>query len=240
MKLTVVTPALNSASTIRACIESVRSQDYPDIEHLVIDGGSTDGTLDIVKSYGITYTSEHDAGIYDAFNKGVRAASGTVVHILNSDDQYAATNSASTVMAYMNEHNLDLCHGYAEQVTQEGELFKRIGKDLTKKELLAKMRAAHPATFVTKSVYTRYGDYSVGFKVAADHDFMLRVWDRINIGFIPQTLVRMQIGGISTSQFVRSYRESMAAAIINGQAPLSAYIRYSYEIAKNSVLRTFR
>ena len=98
------------------------------------------------------------------------------------------------------------------------------------------MRVAHPATFVARSVYAQYGEYSVGFKVAADHDFLLRVWDKVSVGFIPRTLVRMLVGGASTSQFVISYRESMAASIINGQHPLRAYFRYSYEIGKNAIL----
>lgn len=236
MKLTVITPAFNSAATIRDCIESIRTQDYPDIEHLVIDGGSTDATLDIVNSYGITCVSEPDAGIYDAFNKGIRAATGDIVHILNSDDQYTTPDCVSAVMSLMKERQLDLCHGYTEQVTRDGTFFRRIGRNLTRKELLEKMRVAHPATFVARSVYAQYGEYSVGFKIAADHDFLLRVWDKVSVGFMPRNLVRMMIGGASTSQFVTSYRESMAASIINGQHPLRAYLRYSYEISKNAIL----
>lgn len=143
-------------------------------------------------------------------------------------------------MSFMQDQQLELCHGYAEQVTSEGERFRRIGKDLTRRELLAKMRVAHPATFVAKSVYKKYGDYSVGFKIAADHDFLLRVWDKVEVGFLPRTLVRMRVGGISTSQFVRSYRESMAASIINGHPPLKAYARYVYEIGKNGALSVLR
>lgn len=240
MKLTVVTPAFNSAATLRDCLESVRAQDYPHIEHIVIDGGSQDDTVSILKEYGVAYVSERDAGIYDAFNKGVRKASGEIVHILNSDDRYAANDCVSAVMSLMQEQRLDLCHGYAEQVTAAGQHFRRIGKDLTRRELLAKMRVAHPATFIARSVYAQYGDYSVGFKIAADHDFLLRIWDKVKVGFLPKTLVRMRVGGVSTSQFVRSYRESMAAAIINGHAPFRAYVRYNYEIGKNALLALVR
>lgn len=240
MKLTVVTPVFNGAATIRNCIQSVRDQDYAEIEHIIVDGGSTDGTIDIVRGYGIRYLSEQDAGIYDAFNKGVQLASGDVIHILNADDMYAWPDSASSVMVHMQTGKLDLCHGYAEQIDPNGKVFKRIGKDLDRKELLNKMRAAHPATFVAKSVYRKFGAYSVGFKVAADHDFLLRVWDKVRVGFIPKTIVKMRIGGISTSQFVLSYRESMAAAIINGRSPLAAYIRYNYEIIKNALLYMLR
>ena len=236
MKVTVVTPVFNGAKTIRSCIESVKSQDHSDLEHIVVDGGSTDGTLDIVREYDISYTSEPDAGIYDAFSKGVNRATGDIVHILNSDDMYAGTNSVLQVTEHMAAHGLELCHGYAEQFNERGTV-RRIGKDIGKQELFAKMRVAHPATFVAKSVYLKFGAYSIGFRIAADHEFLLRVWDKVKIGFLPEVLVRMRIGGISTSQFVASYRESMAAAIINGQAPLRAYARYNYEIVKNSLLK---
>ena len=85
MKVSVITPVYNGAATIAECIESVQSQDYKDIEHIVIDGGSTDGTIDIVKKYGVKYITGKDAGIYDAFNKGVINSSGEVLHILNSE-----------------------------------------------------------------------------------------------------------------------------------------------------------
>lgn len=235
MKISVVTPVYNGADTIRSCIESVKSQDYSDLEHIVIDGGSTDGTLDIIREYGLSHTSEPDAGIYDAFNKGVTRANGDIVHILNSDDMYSSAHSVSLVAEHMTTQGLELCHGYAQQVDTTGRSVRRIGKDLHKRELFAKMRVAHPATFVAKSVYRKFGTYSVGFRIAADHEFLLRVWDRVKIGFLPEVLVRMRIGGISTSQFVASYRESMAAAIINGQTPLRAYTRYNYEIVKNAL-----
>jgi len=237
MKITVITPVYNGVKTIRSCIESVKSQDYAAMEHIVIDGGSTDGTMDIVREHDLAYICEPDAGIYDAFNKGVEQAEGDIIHILNSDDTYASPQCVSIVAECMIEQNLELCHGYAQQIDDTGRAVKRIGKDITKRELFAKMRVAHPATFVSKSVYHRFGAYSIGFRIAADHDFLLRVWDKVRIGFLPEVLVMMRIGGISTSQFVDSYRESMAAAIINGQSPLRAYTRYNYEIVKNTLLK---
>lgn len=240
IKISVITPVFNGAEFIADCIESVQAQDYPNIEHLIIDGGSTDGTIDIVNSYGVKYTSEPDAGIYDAFNKGVRCATGEIVHILNSDDLYADSKAVSSVISHMELNSLDLCHGYAEQFNENNIVVKKIGNHVNKKELLKKMRVAHPSTFVAKSVYNRYGSFSVGFKIAADHDFLLRVWEKVEIGFIPRTIVKMRIGGISTTQFVQSYRESMACAIINGQNPFNAYMRYNYEIIKNTALQLFK
>ena len=240
IKVSVITPVFNGAEFIAECIESVQAQDYLNIEHIVIDGGSTDNTIDIVTSYGVKYISEADAGIYDAFNKGIRNASGEIIHILNADDLYADTKAVSAIVSNMTSNNLDLCHGYAEQFNDKNIVVKKIGKNVNKKELLKKMRVAHPATFVSRSVYDQFGSFSVGFKIAADHDFRVRVWDKIEIGFTPRTIVKMRIGGVSTSQFVQSYRESMACAIINGQHPFNAYMRYNYEIVKNAVFQFFK
>ena len=236
IKVSVITPVFNGSKTIAECIESVQAQDYENIEHLIIDGCSTDNTLDIANRYGVTISSEPDAGIYDAFNKGIRSATGDIIHILNADDFYADNKSVSDIASYMTLNNLDLCHGFAEQFNDRKLIVKKIGKDIDKKELLKKMRVAHPATFVRKDVYNKYGSYSVGFKIAADHDFLLRIWDKVAIGFLPKTLVRMRIGGVSTRQFVSSYRESMAATILNGQPPTIAYLRYITELIKNSIM----
>jgi glycosyltransferase len=236
VKVSVVTPVYNGAATIAECIESVQSQEYQNIEHIVIDGGSTDNTIEIVKSYGVLYISEKDTGVYDAFNKGVINTHGDVVHILNADDLYSGKDSVSKVIRHMEANDLDLCHGYVDQFNDYNSKVKRIGKDVTKNELFRKMRVAHPSTFVKRKVYQQYGAFSVGFKVAADQEFLLRVWDEVKVGFIPEGIVNMREGGISTSQFVSSYRESMAASIINGYSPFKAYCVYNYEMMKNIVL----
>ncbi len=235
MKVTVVTPVYNGAKTIKDCIESVKMQDYDDIEHLIIDGKSTDSTIDIVKQYNVRYISEPDAGIYDAFSKGVRLATGDVVHILNSDDMYAAPDVISKMVGFIRDENLDLCHAYVEQINAKNIVIKRIGKDSTKKDLLKKMRVAHPSTFVKKNVYQKYGEFSVGFQIAADHEFLLRVWDKINIGFLPIVITRMRLGGVSTSQVKQSYKESMAATLLHGADPVKAMVRYYYELLKAKV-----
>lgn len=235
-KLTVITPVLNGAKTIRECLVSVKSQDYSFIEHLVIDGGSCDGTLDILKEEGVAYVSEKDAGIYDAFSKGVRVAQGDFVHILNSDDFYASDDVASKIITYMCNNDFDLCHGFIEQIDYTGKIVKRVGRAQDKNALLKKMKVAHPSVFVKKAVYDIYGTFSCGFKIAGDHEFLLRVWDKVNIGFLPMVLVKMRLGGTSNSQIILSYRESMAATILHGAIPLKAVMRYYYEIFKNNWL----
>lgn len=237
MKVSVVTPVFNGEKTLAECIESVRNQDYHDIEHIIVDGNSTDGTLDIIRQYGVKYVSEPDAGIYDAFNKGVRMASGQVIHILNSDDMYASTQVISQVVRHMSEEGVDIFHGYAEQTDSTGHVVKRIGREVTRNQLLNKMYVAHPSTFIRSDVYREYGDYSVGFSIAADQEFMLRVWDKVHVGFFPIVTTKMRLGGASNSQVIRNYRESLAAALLHGRSPVPAFLRYYLELAKSLFLQ---
>jgi glycosyltransferase len=233
--VSVVTPTFNAVTTIEACCESVAGQDYSQIEHLVIDGGSSDGTVAVLKSRGIRHESSPDAGIFDAMSKGVRMASGEFVHILNGDDRYAHSAVLSKTLQAMTAHGWDLCHARAAQVSQSGRIVRVIGRDVNKRQLLEKMRVAHPTVIVHRSVYERYGAFSVGFRVAGDYEFLLRIWDKVRMGFIDEVLVIMAIGGNSTrpENLVRSYRESLAAAVVHGAHPARATIRCGYEIAKH-------
>jgi glycosyltransferase involved in cell wall biosynthesis len=233
--VSVVTPTYNAGSTIRSCCESVASQDYAPVEHLVVDGGSTDGTLEILREYHLRHDSAPDAGLYDALSKGVRMARGEFVHVLCADDQYAHRSVLSSVVASMTAHEWDVCHARAAQVTASGRMVHVIGRNLDKRRLLKKMWVAQPTVVVRRAVYERYGAFSVGFRVAADYEFLLRIWDHVRVGFLDEILVNMTIGGISTrpENVVRSYRESMAAAVIHGAHPASATIRCWYEIAKH-------
>ncbi len=235
MKITVITPVLNGASTINKCINSVKEQNYRDIEYIIIDGGSTDNTVNIIKSSGVKYITEPDAGIYDAFNKGIRAATGEIIHILNADDMYAHHDVVAQMVTHMTDLQLDICHGYVEQINSAGKVVKRIGKETSKQELLSKMRLAHPSTFVRKRVYQSYGGYSVGFKIAADHELFLRVWNSTHIGFLPIVTTQMMLGGASNSQIELSYRESLSACILHGANPVSALCRYYYELLKSII-----
>jgi glycosyltransferase involved in cell wall biosynthesis len=233
--VSVVTAAYNAVSTIQRCCESVVSQDYAPVEHVVADGGSTDGTVDVLRKFGVRYESAPDAGIYDGLSKGVRLAHGEFVHIMDADDWYAHPSVLSSVVAAMTEHEWDVCHARAAHVTASGRVVRVFGRNLDKRHLLKKMRVAYPTVVVRRAVYERYGAFSVGFQVAADYEFLLRIWDQVRVGFLDEILVHVAIGGISTrpENVVRSYRESMAAAVIHGAHPAPATIRCSYEIAKH-------
>jgi glycosyltransferase involved in cell wall biosynthesis len=248
--VTVVTPVFDGERTIRRCLESVRAQDYPRIEHIVVDGGSRDGTPAAIAAAESTaerpvrFTSERDAGVYDAMSKGVRAARGEFVHILNADDRYVDRGVLSRAVAAMHARSLDLHHARARQVDAVGGTVREFGRDIGFGELLAKMRVAHPTVVVRRWVYERHGAFSIGFRVAADHEFLLRVWRKVVVGFSPEVQVLMEIGGISTTagNVVRAYRESMGAAVMHGLNPWTAAARCGYEIAKHRLLfaRSFR
>jgi len=235
-KVSVITPTLNSAANIVECVQSVAAQDYSNIEHIVVDGDSTDGTLELLKSHNVAITSEKDAGIYDALNKGIAQASGEIIHILNADDHYKHETVLSQMVTFMVDNQLDVGHAKVEQVDAEENLVRVIGYDVTRKKLLRKCKVAHPAVFVRRSVYERFGNFSTGFSIAGDHEFFLRIWDRVSIGFIPDVITVMRLGGVSNSQVGLSYRESMAAALVHGQSPSAAYINYYYELLKSAVL----
>ena len=125
-------------------------------------------------------------------------ASGQFVHILDADDRYAHSGVLSSVIAAMTAHDWDVCHGRAAHVTRSGRIVRVNGRPLDKRHLLKKMWAAQPSVVVRRSIYERFGGFSVGFRIAGDYEFLLRIWDHVRVGFLDEILVHMTIGGIST------------------------------------------
>jgi len=236
-KVSVITPTLNCAATIAECLESIASQDYDNIEHIVVDGSSTDETLEILKSHNTNVTSEKDLGIYDAINKGIKRSSGEIIHILNADDHYKHKSVLSQMVAFMTDNQLDVGHARVEQIDHQGRLVRIIGYDVQRSKLLRKCKVAHPAVFVRRNVYEQFGYFNTGFQIAGDHDFFLRIWDRVNIGFLSEVVAVMRLGGVSNTQVRKSYRESMAVALIHGQSPFKAFTIYYYELLKSAILK---
>jgi glycosyltransferase involved in cell wall biosynthesis len=239
-RVSVVTPAYNSAATIARCVESVKAQTYPDIEHIVIDGGSTDGTVELLREMGVRCLSEPDAGIYHAMNKGVRMASGEIIHILNSDDWYSANDVVAMMVDLMESGGVDVCHAQISQVNSQCVEVCVNGVDVSKSQLLKKMKVAHPSCFVRATVYQRFGDYSQGFRIAADYDFILRVWDKVNVGFMPRRIVQMQMNGVSNVNPVRSYKDSLAVSLAHGRGVLSSLFTFCYESVGHYVVMFVR
>jgi len=232
--VTVVTPVWNGVSTIRRCLESVKSQVGVTIEHVVIDGASTDGTVDLLKDSGARVVSEKDGGIYDAMSKGVRLATGTFVHILNADDAYARPDVLSRLVSELQENRLDLVHGRVRLERSDGSLVRVLGKPATFAQLLRKCRVAHPSVVVRRDVYERFGAFSTEFRIAGDYEFLLRVWPKLRVGFVDEIVTVMQLGGASTrpGQAEKSNAEAMRAALKHGASPVAARLRMHWENAK--------
>lgn len=226
MRVSIITPCFNGEKTIRQCIDSIRMQDYPEIEHIVVDGGSRDGTLKVLDSLNVSYVSGPDAGIYDAMNKGIKLATGDVVGILNCDDFYADQKVISDVVECFHRTRCDICHGKIVQVDSNEISIWTVGGDFSRAQLLRKMRVAHPSVFVKSDVYQRFGGFSVGFRIAGDYEFLLRIWGKVKISYLDRVMVRMRMDGVSQSNVNASYRESLAAVVLHGGNLALAYFDY--------------
>lgn len=207
MKVSIITVVYNNAHMIKSAINSVLNQTYSDIEYIIIDGKSTDRTVEIIQSYGLKidkFISESDFGIYDAMNKGLKLATGDVIGILNSDDFYISNDVIAKViqvfkerqvdsvfadLMYVKSDNLDKVVRYYDSSQCSPENFKKA------------MYPAHPTFFVKRSVYEKYGYFKTDYKIAADFDLMARFLytNRISYFYLQEPIIKMRLGGISTS-----------------------------------------
>ena len=205
MKISIITVVRNNKSTIRCAIESVLNQSYKDIEYIVIDGESTDGTVEIVKSYDdklAKFVSETDKGIYDAMNKGITLSTGDVVGILNSDDFYEDDEVIQSIVDVFQCKNVDAVYGDLVYVSaKDKDVIRRVWKSQPYKDGLFEKgwHPAHPTLFVKREIYDRFGVFNLAFRIAADYELMLRfiVKYKITLGYLPKTLVTMRLGGES-------------------------------------------
>lgn len=203
MKVSIITAVFNNRAYIEDCIKSVKDQTYPAIEHIIIDGGSSDGTLDVIKEYKdeISYwVSEQDNGIYDAMNKGIKAATGDIIGILNSDDVYADEFVVKNVLRSLSQNNVFTCYGDLAYVDKKdtNKIIRhwKSGRFL-KKNFKKGWMPPHPTFFARRHVYEKYGMFNLDFPLAADYELMLRFLYKYNVSttYIPRVLVRMRTGG---------------------------------------------
>ncbi|MCE1199799.1 MAG: glycosyltransferase [Marinilabiliales bacterium] len=227
MKISVITPTLNSAETVADCILSVRNQHYPDKEHLLIDGGSTDETLALLKQFSSEvslYCFESDQGPYHAMNRGIQRADGEIIAILNSDDLYNGADVLERVAKCFEDQTVDCVYGDLYYVNRnDTSRVVRHWKTGPYYELAFTdgWHPAHPSFFLRKSVYDQYGRYDLQFKIAADFELEFRMLaiHRIKAQYLPIPLVRMRLGGLSNrslSGILRQNRECLRAFKVNG------------------------
>ena len=231
-ELTVITVVRNGQAVIEGCIQSVLEQDIPNLEYIVIDGASTDQTLDIVRSFGDAIThvvSEPDQGLYDAMNKGLCLATGRFVHFLNADDRYASSDTLRTLLPKLDEDFV--CHAQMYYVLPDGNV-KLLGEPFSYKRELRASRLPQPVLFVPNRIYREIGVFDTRYRIAADYDMVLRLTKRFPTRFVQQVVTFMQAGGISYQRPDLAFSESMEIARRHGRNWLGSLWDFSLKHAK--------
>lgn len=230
MKISIITVSFNSESTIRHTIESVLNQNYNNIEYIIIDGGSNDQTISIIKEYENRinkFVSEKDEGIYDAFNKGISFATGDVIGIINSDDIYFSNDIISKIANKFKNHTIDSLYGdlvYINKVESNDYVRYWKSSNFTNNSFISGFHPPHPTFFVKKSVYEKHGNFDTTIKISSDFDLMLRFLEvyKISTLYLNEPLVKMLIGGESGKNFKNIY--------IGNQAIFKSFQKYNIKI----------
>ena len=231
MKISIITVVYNNEKTINEAIESVLNQNYQNIEYIVIDGGSKDGTLSKINEYKnrISYfVSERDNGLYDAMNKGIKAATGDVVGILNSDDLYQDLNVIKDVMKnFIENEKIDILYG--DLVYVKNDDISKVVRNWKSKPYYKNFFEnanvpPHPSLFLRRRVYEQAGLFNLDYKIAADYELMLRIFKNHNFNskYINRLIVRMRLGGASNASFssiVKQNKEVLKAWNNNNLVP---------------------
>lgn len=216
MKISIITSVYNNQETIAEAMDSVLSQTYTDIEYIIIDGGSTDDTVNIIKSYQnriAVFISEPDKGIYDGLNKGIKLATGDVIGFLHSDDLYENNTVIEKVAQAFMASEIDSVYGDLTYVNKSDPTkvirYWKSG-EFTLKKLGRGWMPPHPTFFVKRAIYQQHGQFDTSFKIAADYDLMLRFLGKYKIStdYIPNVLIKMRVGGESNKSLKNVIRKS--------------------------------
>jgi glycosyltransferase involved in cell wall biosynthesis len=216
MKISIITVSFNSAKTIRQTIESVLAQDYADLEYIVVDGASKDGTLDILKSFGdkINFISEPDEGIYDALNKGLKMASGEIIGTIGGDDFYPNSQVISQVVGTFHEAKTDAVYGDKQYINMgDDETIVRYWRsgEYARENWLRGWMPPHLSFYLKKSAFEKFGYYTTDFTCSGDYELMLRMLykNKLTAKYLPKVVMTMRNGGTSTASWKHRYRANM-------------------------------
>lgn len=205
--ISVITVCRNSAETLDRALRSVDAQDWSRVEHTIIDGASTDGSLEIIERYRAKiahFVSEPDMGIYDAMNKGIERARGEIICFLNADDYYASNKVLSSVALKMSEKNLDALMGdvvFFNKGNPQRTVRHYRSDRFTPNRLAWGIMPAHPALFLRKHIVERVGRFKTDYRIAGDFEFIARTFfaRELRYAYVPEVMVRMQTGGASAA-----------------------------------------
>lgn len=251
--ISIITATYNSQNTIAQTLESALSQTYKDIEYIVVDGGSTDNTLDIIKKYEPSFEgklhciSEPDRGIYDAFNKGIRMATGDIVGILNSDDHFTTNDVLECVVNNIEGYDAVYADVHFEKPGNKGQIVRYYSSEMFRPFWLRfGFMPAHPSFYVRKKIYDKVGLYSLDYKIASDFDMMVRMFHNhhIKAKYIKKDFVTMLTGGMSTKNYHNRLlitKEDVKACRRNGLYTnlLMIACKYFYKILEYTRVKRF-
>ena len=233
MKISVVTVVRNNVEHIAETIRSVLDQNYPELEYIVIDGASTDGTVDVVRSFGdriAQFVSEPDRSLYDAMNKGIARATGDVVGMINSGDRYLP-GALELVAKSFAGHSLDDTIFWGDV---QYEFLGRV-KGFRPHNLKRGAFAPHPSMFVPKRIYDRIGAYDISLRFLGDYDFMYRAINHHGLKplYVPELVAFYREGGLSDRNIVPCLKDELTVKLRYGQSPLIARTVYMLKLIKN-------
>lgn len=246
MKISIITVSFNASKTIEETILSVLSQNFSSIEYIIVDGASTDGTLDIIQRHRkkiTSFVSEKDKGIYDAMNKGISMCTGDVIGILNADDVYANTDTVSRVAEEFLSSETDAVYGDLTYVAKDN-LEKVIrywrSNEYEEGDFKKGWMPPHPSFFLKRSCYDSFGKFNVTFRISADYELMLRMIYKhgISTKYIPKVITKMRMGGesnVSIKNRILANKEDRRAWKANGLKP-GAYTFINKPLRKISQL----
>ena len=216
-RISLITAVYNNANHIEETIQSVLAQNYPNLEYIIIDGGSNDGTLEIIKKYQKfvhKFISEPDLGIYDALNKGIQTASGEVIGFLHSDDHFASSDSLHRIAESFVKNDVAGAYADLEYIKKNGhslDVIRHWKSEAFSPALLKRgWMPPHPTLYLKKHVYDSVGLFNLNYKIAADYDMVLRVFSSPDYKFcyIPKVTVRMRFGGASNRNLKKILQKS--------------------------------
>ncbi len=218
MKISLITVVYNGETFLQDCFDSVAAQTYQDVEYLVIDGGSTDGTIDMIRqnlSHIDYFISENDNGLYDAINKGVKQATGDVIGILNADDMFAGADVlAAVAKTFTDDPALNAVYGDLDYIhpTSHKIIRKWRSRQTTFLDIKKGWMPAHPTLYLKRELFEKYGAYALDLGTAADYELILRYFytHRLKGVYLPMLMVKMRMGGISNQSL-----KSLFYALIN-------------------------
>lgn len=230
LKVSIITVAFNAEKSIEDTINSVLNQSYKNIEYIIVDGLSSDNTVEVCRKFKnkiATLISEKDKGLYDAMNKGLSLATGDIIGVLNSDDFYANNEVISKVVQKFESENIEGLYSdlvYVEEEDTSKVTRTWVSGEYKENAFVKGWMPPHPTFFVKNECYQKLGNYSLELKSAADYELMLRMIHKhkIKIGYLPEVTIRMRVGGVSNSSLknrLNANKEDRRAWEMNGLKP---------------------